>query len=472
MKKINIAESFRTKKTRYGGYATLMATVVIAILVVVNLIVGKLDWKADLTKNKLYSISEQTNKILDGLQKDINIYVFQAPGKEDKTVSTILNTYKGRSNKIKIEYRDPVRYPQFVKKYSAGGEDVSEGSIVVESGSKFRLISPWDLANYSYSQTGQPQPESLAIEQRVTSAILYVTSEKNPVIYALQGHGETAVPDEVKKQLEYGNYTIQDLNLQLKDAQIDSEGALMVMSATKDLLAEEAEKIKAFLANGGRAIFLMDLVPTEMPNFQSVLNSYGIGLQKVIVVEGNPNYAANNPIYLFPAMGSHEIISPLKSGNLPVVLPLAQGIETLSIKKASTTITPLLTTSKNSWGKKNLETTTVEKESGDLNGPFNVAVAVSDSVDDKETKIVVVANSVFVGPQFAGNGGNLDFLMNSINWMNDQKDNISIAAKSLDTGILNMNTLQRLLFSGIVVVLIPLSIIIYGVMVWLRRRHQ
>lgn len=472
MKRMNIIESFKTKKTRYGGYATLMATVVIAILVVLNLIVGKMDWKADLTKNKLYSVSDQTYKILDNLQKDINIYVFQEPGKEDKTVSTILNKYSERSKKVKIEYRDPLKYPQFVKKYSQNGEDVGQGSIVVESGSKFRLISPFDLANYGYSESGQPKPESLAVEQRVTGAIVYVTSDKNPVAYTLSGHGEVALAEEVKKQLEYGNYTVQDLNLQLKDAKLDNDSALIVNSPKKDLLAEEADKIKSFLAGGGRAVFLMDITQNDMPNFQSVLNSYGIGLQKAIVIEGNPNYAANNPIYLFPQMGSHEIIAPLKSGNLPVIIPLAQGIETLNVKKATTTVTPLLTTSKDSWGKKNLQATKIDKEPGDLSGPFNVAVAVSDKAGERETKIVVVANSVFAGSQFVGNGGNMDFLLNSVNWMQDRKDNISITAKSLDTGVLTMSTLQRLLFSGIVVILIPLSIIIYGIMVWLKRRHQ
>jgi len=472
MKKINIAESFKTKKTRYGGYATLMATVVIAILVVLNLIVGELGWEVDLTKNKIYSISDQTNKILDNLQKDINIYVLQEPGKEDRLVSIILNKYSERSKKVKIEYRDPVKYPQFAKKYSTGGEDVIEGSIVVESGNKFRLISPWDLANYGYSATGQPQVESLAIEQRVTSAINYVTSDKNPVIYALKGHGEDDVSEEVKKQIEYNNYTIQDLNLQLKDAQIDSEGALLIVSPEKDILPDEAQKIKSFLANGGKAIFLMDINPNDMPNLQAILNSYGVGLQKVIIIEGDPNYAANNALYLFPEMGSHQIMSPLKTGNFPVFIPVAQGIEILNIKKASTTITPLLKTSEKSWGKTNLQATTIQKEPGDLEGPFNVAVAISDSIGEKNTKIVVVANSVFASSEFVENGGNMDFLMNSINWMEDREDNIAISPKSLNTGYLNINALQRLLFSGIVVILIPLSIIIYGVVVWLRRRHQ
>jgi ABC-type uncharacterized transport system involved in gliding motility auxiliary subunit len=244
------------------------------------------------------------------------------------------------------------------------------------------------------------------------------------------------------------------------------------MSPKKDISTDEADKIKSFLAGGGRTIFLMDLTPTDMPNFQSVLNSYGVALQKAIVVEGDPSYSANNPIYLYPEMGSHEIMSPLKSGNLPVIIPLAQGIETLSLKKASVTITPLLTTSKNSWGKTNLEATKADKEPGDLTGPFNVAVAISDTGGTKESRLVVIANSAFMTGQFAGIGGNIDFFTNSVNWLQDVKENISIAPKSLNTGYLNINSLQQLLFSGIVVIVIPLVIIVYGIMVWLRRRHQ
>lgn len=154
-------------------------------------------------------------------------------------------------------------------------------------------------------------------------------------------------------------------------------------------------------------------------------------------------------------------------------MPGAQGIELKKIKKSSTNIEPLLVTSKNSWAKPNLDATTPEKESGDLEGPFNIAVAITDTLDNgNEAKIVVVSNSLFVDSQYAMNTGNVDFIANSFNWLQNREDTVSIVPKEFDNNVLNINAAQQLMISGLVVIVIPLVIVIMGLKVWLRRKHQ
>lgn len=475
MKKPEIKKSFNNRKFKYGGYATLITVAVIAILVVVNLLVGKFNWKVDMTKNKMYSLSDQTYKVLDNLKSNIKMYVFYETGNEDPAVKTIIEQYQSRSKKISVEYKDPVKYPQFAKQFASNGAQVSQGSIVVQSGSKFKLIDPNDFINYSYDASGRPKADSLAIEQKITGAIINVTSSENPVILALKGHEEPSLPSSVTNQLESENYVLKDLDLLLKDSKLTQGSVLLVNSPRKDLTADEAATIKDFLSKGGKAVFLMDIVNSDMPNFQSVLNTYGVGIKKSIVVESNPNYSTQNPLYLVPEIGSQEIVSPLKSSNMQVLIPGAQVIETLKLKKSSTTIEPLLTTSKDSWGKVNLKATNANKEPGDYDGPFNVAVAITDTLSDgsdNSTKLVVVSNGLFIDADYANVGGNTDFFMNSINWLQDKKDSISIRPKSLDSGDLSMNGVQRLLFSGVTVILIPGIITVLGISVWLRRRHS
>ena len=69
----NIKNSFKSNKFKYGGYATLITAIVIAIVIVINLVVDQIDWKADLTQNQMFSLSDQTYKVLDSLKQDINI---------------------------------------------------------------------------------------------------------------------------------------------------------------------------------------------------------------------------------------------------------------------------------------------------------------------------------------------------------------------------------------------------------------
>lgn len=478
MKKLNlnIGKSFKDKKFKYGGYATLMTAIVIAIVFAINLVATKLDLKADMTKNKLFSLSDQTNKVVDDLKQDVKIYGFYESGKENTMVTTVLDKYTGRSKKITVEFKDPVKYPTVTQQFKQSGTEPKSGSLVVQSGSKYKVIDQYDLVNYSTDEQGQSNVDSFAIEQRITSAIMYVTSEKNPVVYKLQGHDEASVGTEVTKQLGNENYEVKDLNLLTKDAAIEDDAILLISSPKKDLSQDEETKIRSFLSKGGKAIFLMQLLEDDLPRFQGILSSYGVGLNKAIIVEGSAqNVAGQNPIYLLPNLASHDILSPLQSKNIPVFVPGAQGIDTLSVKKASTTVEPLLTTSKNSWAKKNLKATTAEKETGDLTGPFNVAVAITDKIGDgtKNTKIVLVGNGNLTDSNVVtASAGNLDFLMNSFNWIQDKKDAITIRPKDVVSQNIQINGAEQLLFAGFVVIVIPVIVMIFGIVVWVRRRHR
>lgn len=477
MDKLNIKKSFQTKKFKYGSYAALMTAVVLVILLIVNLLAGELNIKLDLTKNKIFSLSDQTIKVLGSLNQNIDMYVFGESGKEDPMLKAMIEKYQQASDKITLQYKDPVKYPQFAKQYSQNGADVQQGSIVIALGQKFRLISPNDLFNYTYDQSGQQVPDSLAFENKVTGAIIFVTSKTTPVIYTLQGHEELALSSSVTNKLENDNYTVKDLDFAVKDAQLTPDSTLIVDSPQRDLTADETTKIKEFLASGGRAIFAMD-IPSQnniLPNFQSILNTYGVGMKNAIVVEPDPSYSTQqNPLFLVPMLQEHEIMTPLVNAKLPVFIPGAQVIETLSVKKNSTIIEPLLTTTDSAWAKTDsLNAKTINKEANDLTGPFNIAVAITDTSNtSKNTKLVVVSNGSFADSDYADLYGNSDFIVNSINWLQDKKDLISIAPKNISEGGLNLTSLQALMYSGIVVIIIPLIIAVWGISVLLRRKRQ
>lgn len=475
MKKLEIKKSFQTRKVKYGGYAALTTVVVIAILLVVNLFAGELNWKVDLTKNQIFSLSSQSTQVLAGLKQNVDIYIFGEAGKEDPMLKAIIEKYPLASKMISLQYKDPVKNPQFAKQYSQNGVDVTEGSIVVSSGQKFRLIDPNDLVNYTYDQSGNQIPDSLGVENKVTGAIIYVTSAETPVIYTLAGHEEMTLPSSVINQIESQNYTVKSLDLAVKDAQLTAGSTLIVASPQRDLNTDETNTIKNFLANGGRAVFLMDLQNEDLPNFQSILNTYGVGIEKSVVVEGDPAYTASqNPLFLVPEMGDQDIVSPLKSNNLPVIIPGAQTIQELKLKKSTTTIEPLLTTSSNSWAKTNMNFTDLNKEASDISGPINIAVAITDtsSSSGNDTKLVVVSNGLFLSSNYAGLYGNTDFITNSINWLQDKKDLISITPKSISQASLTLTSLQSLLYSGMVVIVIPVIIAVWGISVLLRRKRQ
>ena len=477
MKKLDIHKSFKGNKFKYGGLTTVITIVFLSVLILLNLIVGKLNLSKDLTKNKMFSLSEQTTKILTGLKQDVKIYGFYETGQENLSVTTLLKQYKLSSKNISVEYKDPSKYPQIAEKYSTDDLKVAVGFLVVESGSKYKVIDPQDFVNYNYTDPNNPTAESLAVEQSITSAILNVTNVKSMTIHTLQGHSEEQISSDITKQLELENYKIAPINLAVKDTKLEEGSVLLVVSPKRDLSSEEEKVIRSYLSKGGRALFLMDLIENDLPNFKRVFNSYGIDMQKAITVEGDSKYSAQNPLYLLPKQQGHDILASLNRNDLRVLIPGCESIGILGSKKSSLSVEPLLTTSDNAWGKTNLKTTTSEKEKGDLQGPLNIAVAITDKSSDakvKDTKIVVVSNSTFTAQTIvsSSNGANLDFLMNSINWVQDKEEGISVRPKSIDDYVLQISDYDRFLFSGIVIILIPGIIVIAGIRMWVKRRQK
>ena len=111
------------------------------------------------------------------------------------------------------DYIDPVRDPITAQKFTKDGEQLADGSLVVERGDVYRIISQYDLYNFSQSSTGSLQIESLAVEQRLTSAILYVSGAEMPVAYQLEGHGEAPLDFSITDQMELENFDLKSLNL-------------------------------------------------------------------------------------------------------------------------------------------------------------------------------------------------------------------------------------------------------------------
>ena len=479
MKKYKIRETLNNRRILYGGYSAIITIVFIIFILLMNLTLDNINLKVDLTKEKIFSLSEQSQEVADNLQEDITITGLFTAGKEDLSIKEVLAKYKSVSNKIKIDYKDPELYPQFVKKYSKTGETLTLNSLIVESGNKFKIIDPSKFIESIEGYNGQVVAQALILEQRITGAIMYVTREDEGTIYQLRGHEETDIQGTIKAQLETENYRLQDLDLLKTEWKPKKGDLLVVISPKRDISVEEEEQLRSYFENGGRGIFFIDLLNKETPNLQSLMEYYGISIKQAAVLEGEVEnrYSAKNPLFLLPKIGEHPILKNLRDKNLRVLVPVAQPIETLKAKRNTVEIVPLLTTTDKSWGKINLESDSLEKEAGDLEGSFNIAVAIGDGKNlndiSSNAKIVVISSALMLDENVIAqsNGSNMDFFMNCLSWMGNRQQNMSIRPKSISVEALKMNSAEQIMYSGIVVIVIPLLIGIGGTAVWLRRRH-
>src|SRR5699024_4639317 len=121
-----------------------VVVIMIVILIVVNLVVDQIPLKWDLTANKMYSISDQTNQLLDNLEEEIDIIALYDVGQGNPSVDEILNRYTRYSKNINIQHIDPVQNPGLMKEFDKEGEGVGQGSLIVTNGDKTKVISQYD----------------------------------------------------------------------------------------------------------------------------------------------------------------------------------------------------------------------------------------------------------------------------------------------------------------------------------------
>ena len=95
------------KKVRYGGYATLTSLIAVAALVLVNLVVDQLDVEIDLTESGIYTLSEQSKQVADGIEEPVTIYGIYSLGSENPEIYDILSLYAERSRNIALKTLDP-----------------------------------------------------------------------------------------------------------------------------------------------------------------------------------------------------------------------------------------------------------------------------------------------------------------------------------------------------------------------------
>ena len=458
---------------RGGAYSLLVTAVVLAILIVVNIFVSALPTtltKYDISSTKLYSITSNTKVVVNALEQDVTIYWIVQSGEEDAVIENLLGKYDSLSDHIDIVKKNPDAYPTFAKQYTS--ETVSNNSLVVECGERSRYIAYEDIYveeadMYSYSYT-----TSFDGEGAITSAIDYVVTEELPQVYVLEGHGEAELPSTFADQIDKENMETVSLSLLTVDAVPEEADCVLIYSPTSDISEEERDMLADYVSGGGKLMVMAGPVENgSLDNLYSLLSDYGVKANEGIVVEGDRNhYALQMPYIILPDMGSSEITNPLIEENYYVLMPISTG---LTVEETTNgTVTQLLTTSEYAFSKTaGYNISTYEKEEGDIDGPFTLAVSVENTGGGK---MVWFTSSHFIDDMYNAysSGANVDMSMNAMSSLIGEREAIAIRSKSLNYNYLTISDSAGSTLKVIMIGIFPLAYLGIGICVILRRRRM
>lgn len=458
----SIGAKFRTAGTRHGAYSVGMTVLVVAVVIVVNLIAGQIPEayrNIDVSSTKIYEISNVTTEFVDSMEKEVDLTVLAVKDGTDERITTFLSRYAALSEKIKIEWIDPVLHPSALSDYGC-----EENTIVVScpDTGKTSQISFADILvmdEYSYYYYGSTSYTSFDGEGQLTSALNYVTSESVGQIFQTTGHGEDSLPAAITERMDKNSYTVSELNL-LMEGTVPEECDLLLMYApATDLSEEETQAITDYLSGGGKAILIMgDTNAVELPNLSALLGGYGMEPVEGYIADPVRSYQ-NNPYYIFPEMTvSGDLASAIESEMALIVN--AHGMLLSDPQQDTISVTPFLSTSDQAYA---------VTQDAEVQGEYILGAVAEE--ETAEGRLTVITAGSLIDSEIIDTFTQLEnaqLFMNAVAANFEGVQNLSIEAKSLGV---EYNTVQ---YGGVLSLLmilgIPVVILVLGFLVWFRRR--
>lgn len=457
-----IKAAFHCRSTQYGTNTLVMTLIVVGILGMVNFLGKKHHKRFDLTSAKLYSLSDQSKKVVQGLKGEVRILYFDR--ETSPNLNDLMAEYKAvDSSKISFKTIDPQKEPAQAKQHAI----TRFKETVVTYGSKSEKVDT-------------PQEES------ITNAILKVTREKNKVVYFLEGHNEGNVNDSqeakgfatAKKAIESQNYEVKTINLGQNPVIPDDCSVLVIAGPQVALLPTEGPLIDKFVDQGGKVLLLQD--PDTTAGIDDLLKKWKIGLESNIVVDSSgigQLFGMGPAAPLVSTYESHPITKDLTRSM--TFFPFARSVKTVENASSAFNSTTLFKTSEASWGETNLKGGSARYDEGaDIKGPVALGIASTKTVtvDEKEKKrgkearVVVIGDSDFATNAYFQQQRNGDLFLNTVSWLAEDEDLISVRPRTQEARSIQLTRASSSILFWVTMVLLPGSALVSGILVWLRRR--
>ncbi len=466
--------SVRSLSLRLSINSLITSVIVLGILVFATLLAYELPWSYDMTKDKVFTLSEQSLQVLSRLESTVKIAAVYPSGREDPLVKSLLLEYsKAGRGRIAVEYVDPERDPGVLARYKLEVKAVLNGSLIFENGGRTQIVNSGSLY--------QTTPSGLAFsgEHQVTGAINFVTAKDVPQLYFVEGHEEASIEKDLptlRERLKVEAYELKRINL-LREAEIPREAAMLVVCSPKhDFSPEEASSLRKFLDDGGRAIVLLDVLPAnlKLTNLKAVLARFGVSFVNNFIVEDSPRYYySNNKVNVIPAMGLHEITQSLLERKMYVILPVAMALRQLRTDD-SLDVQMLLQTTETSWIRTNVSSTSTSMTGQDDRGPADVAFAIvrnNAAYGIRDARLVIVGNSAFLSEKYINAQGNLDFFINAVNWVQGARGLNTIRPKEVNADTLDITGRDFLRLAIVSILVLPFLAFAAAFLTWIRRRN-
>ena len=452
----------------------------LGILVAINYIGARQNKRWDLTANKQFSLSDQSRNVLAKLDAPLQVQVFAQEPQFQR-------------------YQDKLKEYEYASKQDLDRVHRSRQ----EADGRQAEQRPADSGTIVFNYKGRTERVTADTEQDITNAIIKVVSGQQRKVYFTQGHGEKDTTSSerdgynaIAAALGRENYTVDKL--------VDRAARLGARRCVGRGRRRAAER---FLPAGGRRA---EEVSRQARQAAARARSAGQGRQP----------AAHQPDRARARLGHrgrqqrrrrrqrhgtadrHRRVGAGRRATYPAhpitqrfgmltAFPLAREASPVSGGVNGHTAQPFIETSPRSWAETDLKSlmtsgeVSLDESKGDKKGPITIGVrrlgrgrrrATPPKPGDAdapkpETRVAVIGDSDFAANGTLGIQGNRDLFMNTIGWLSQQDNLISIRPKEADDRRITLTATQQSNIFWLSLLIIPGCIFGAGVVTWWRRER-
>lgn len=474
----------QSRQLRAGGYSGVYILVFVAILIALNYLANQYNKTFDATADKLYSLSGQTQKILDNLESPVTIYYFDQKSRFPAATNSLVR-YQNASSHVSVKYVDP------------------EADIGTAQAMNVR-----NFGTVMVEMNGNREEAPTTGEEDVTNAIIKLLKGGEKKACFVTGHGEADASDSERDGFSLAQTEIRNANYETETISLAETGAVpagctvvVVAGPSTGYFEPEVAALRTFVDGGGRLLLMFDGVTKAGEDKGEALAQlaaeWGVKAGSDVVIDMSPvgQFFGGGP--LTPMISDYDTTQAITKvmGNVAALFPMTRSVSQEGANGGWTAI-ELMKTSPSSFSTTDFDVADgelVRKPQAETPGPISVAAVTSRDIpaaggasadkdaaadaipgmgdnDAKQARVVVTGSSRFARNSFFGRGGNADLFLNMMSWLSSDEDMISIRPKDPANTPMDVSQSQmRWLFFGLVLGL-PLAIVIAGVRSWWVRR--
>lgn len=483
----------------------LTIAIVLGILVVVNFLSYQIFFRADLTQNDIYSISDVSKGTVKNLDDIVKIEIYFSENIPNKyvnlkqNVKDILNEYANYSDgNVAVEDINPGEMEDAKSELRQLG--IPSVQFNVMENDSYQVTNGYMGINVQYGDENEAIPvvkNTDDLEYKITTAVKKVTQEGMPSIGLVSSNGTLDKANNFKTAHEKLKevYEVRDVDLTQKVP--EDIKTLVIPGPTENFSGDELKKIDKFVMNGGSLIVLADglkvkegvLVEENKTNINELLEGYGLSLNHDIILDGQSNGQVSFTSGFMRFNTHYPGWVKIKEKNFnkdnaavadleSALLPWPSSVEATGTEG----VQKLIKSTEYAWsGDKNYD----YRPSSDLKptggtGQYDLAVLANGKLKSpyeqgstEKANVLLVGDSDFVSGQFLGqNKENLVLFQNMVDSVTLDSDLIKIRSKeTTDRSIENVSASSKQIIKylnifGVTVVVVGFGLLRY----YLRKR--